>query len=156
MATTYPVSFSTVSDVLTTLPAVGSVSVISSADIAYAIGQSQAYVEAKLSGVYSMPFTSIPLLVNRIVTDLTIYRLSRRFAIFQKDNKGFDVYKDDSMQLIQDLIDGAIPLLDSSLNIVTQISNSSLVPWSNTKDYTPTFSEECFENQFLDEDKIDA
>lgn len=153
--TTFPVSFSTVSDVLTTLPAVGSVSVISSSDIAYAIGRTQSTIEARLHGVYEMPFDLIPLTINRICTDLTIYNLSKRFAIFQKDNKGFEAYRDDSMEILEELISGKIPLLDSSLQIITKISNSSLIPWSNTKDYTPTFNEDAMENQFLDEDKID-
>lgn len=155
MAKIYPVSYSSVSDVYSVMSNIGSVSNVGSIEIAYELGRVEALVNARLSRLYSLPLSSVPLVISKIVTDLSIYGLSKRFAIFQKSNDQFEKYRDDALQTLADIVDGKLPLLDSSLQVISMSSNSGLVPWSNTKTFTPTFNEDEFENQFLDDTKND-
>lgn len=153
METTYPVSYALVGDLYSVISNIGSVTNVTSTDIAYQIGRVQANINARLAGLYTLPFSTVPLLLTTITTDLTIYELSKKFAIFQKNNEGFEKYYTQSNFLLDQIISNKIPLLDSSLQVISQKSTSGNIPWSNTRSFTPTFNEQDMEEQLVDSDK---
>lgn len=157
MATTLPSSYSTVSDVYKTMPYIGSATNITSSDVAYTLGVVEANVNAKLSRVYSLPFTSTPPAVTSIVTDLTIYALARNFALttFAGKSEWVDRFKSADDRL-DDIIAGRMPLLTSALALIQPSEATGWDVWSNNTAYAPTFSELDSTLSVVDPDKIDA
>ena len=156
MSATYPVSYTTVEDIYQTNPYIGSVSNVTSRNICYQIGRVENYINTKISKVYTVPLSEVPLILTTIATDLTIYELSKRFTTLQ-NQKSTDMlsrYKEakDTLNMI---VDNKLPLLDSSLQVMTKSSLSGLTPWSNNEDFTPTFNEQDMEESILDVDKDD-
>lgn len=156
MSTAYPASYTTVNDIYQTLPQVGSVSNVTSKNIAYQIGRVENSMNARLSKVYSIPFSSVPLQLTTIATDLTIYELSKRFTILtsMKNIESLTRYKE-ADDLLTKIVDGKIPLLDSSFQVISKSELSGVDAWSNNQNYTPTFNEQDQEYQELDADKDD-
>lgn len=159
--TTLPVSYTTVDDVFTALPAIGSVSNVTSGVVATTAGRVEAKMNGKLAKAYALPITvdsgmSIPLL-NAISTDLTCYELMAKFVFVQgmaKKSEWPDRFKE-AMELLDDIVDGAIPLMNSSMEVIDASAGASSVPWSSSEDYYPTMNEDSFINHAIDEDKLD-
>lgn len=159
--TTLPVSYTTVDDVFTAIPTIGSVTNVTSGVVAVTAGRVEAKINGKLSKSFAMPISvasgnTIPLL-NAIATDLVCYELMAKFVFVQgmaKKSDWPDRFKE-AMDLLDDIVDGAIPLLDSSAAIVSPATGAASIPWSNTDDYFPTMQEDSFVNHIIDEDKLD-
>ncbi len=156
MATTYPSSYSTVEDIYQTLPQVGSVSNVTSANIQYQIGRVEATMNAKLSRVYTLPFSQSILQLTTISTELTIYELMKRFSVLSKlkDAKDSSQYKD-AMTLLEDIVSGKVPLLDASFVVISKPDGAGQKAFSNNMGFTPTFSEDSFTSGDTDTEKFD-
>lgn len=154
MSTSYPASYTTVEDIYQTLPQIGSVTNVQSKNIAYQIGRVENMMNAKLSESYTIPFSTVPLQLTTIATDLTVYELSKRFTKLSnlKDDLNASKYKE-ANDLLDKIVSGSVPLLDSSFQVISKGSLSGGDSWSNTKSFTPTFNEQPFTDQELDTDK---
>lgn len=156
MSTVYPASYSTVEDIYQTLPQVGSVSNVTSRNIVYQIGRVEATMNAKLSKAFTLPFSQQVLQLTSISTDLTICALTKRFTVLSKlkGSKDFSLYKQ-ANKMLDDIVDGKVPLLDASNEKIASGSSAGFEPWSNNKSYAPTFNEQPFSEGEVDEDKAD-
>lgn len=147
--------YATITEVVNTLPQVGSISTITSLQIFTATVRADSVINAMLSRRYTVPITPSPPLLTTICCDLTLYRLMRRFfsGEQQNDSEWPDRYKE-AMELLEKLADGEIQLVDSGGTIVVPSAGSDIA-WSNTQGYTPTFGEDGDLMSIIDEDKLD-
>jgi len=149
-------TYTTQSKVLLTLPSVGSVSTVGSADIAHYMDRVDNVINAKLSKRYTIPVSGAPIL-ETIATDLTVYELlAKRIFVrnTSKDSPWLKEYKI-AMDLLNEISEGKIELFDSSGATISAKSTGAGSVWSNNSGYTPTFQEDQFENQTIDSDKLD-
>jgi len=138
--------YATITEVVNTLPQVGSISTITSLQI---------FTATVRADSVTVPITPSPPLLTTICCDLTLYRLMRRFfsGEQQNDSEWPDRYKE-AMELLEKLADGEIQLVDSGGTIVVPSAGSDIA-WSNTQGYTPTFGEDGDLMSIIDEDKLD-
>ena len=156
MPSTYPVSYTTCSLMMTTLPEIGSVSTITSDHLVTFAGQAEAEINARLSKQYAIPFTFVVPVLQTLATDFAIYRLlTRRLYTAQrlKDSPWPDRYAECS-SLLADIANGNISLLDSTGTIVGARTDVQQV-YSTTKNNIPTFFEGHIGDCVQDPDKID-
>lgn len=151
-------SYTTVSAMLVLLPNVSSSTNASSAHLSLFAQDAEGLMNAKLSKTYALPFTFVvPAghVLRSIATDLACYRfLTRRVFTSERANKSEwpDRFRE-AMDLLDEIVSGGIPLLDSSGGVIpASISQSQI--WSNTMNFQPTMTEDSEEVQFVDEDKI--
>jgi phage gp36-like protein len=152
---TVVVSYSTVENILTTLPNVQSRSNITSSDIAEFLSRGETIINAKLAKSYALPFTTPIPILETISTDIGAYLLlSRRFFAQEKTNSSPwpDRFKE-AMGLLDEIAAGEMALVDANGNVIAASDNVMPV-WSNTKNHHPTFYEDHVLNQILDRDKV--
>jgi len=157
MSTTFPVSYTTVSDILTTIPQVNSVSDISSADIAYYAGKVESKMNAKLSQSFDIPFSNNINVLTTLATDLTCYEImAKRIFMqgFSKDSPWPDRFKE-AEDMLDDIVEGKTPLLDTGNAIVGTKNSGNFLIKSNTQDYNPTMTEMNDVLNVIDPDKLD-
>ncbi len=119
-------------------------------------GQAEAYVNAKVSRMYSIPIEGLVPMLEVISTDFSIHKiLSTRFTLKSKDAEHpfYQRFKQ-SRELLEEVSNGMTSLLDASGNVLAGRSDINEV-WSNRMDNIPTFWEGPDEEQFVDQDKLD-
>lgn len=150
--------FTTVSAMCVLLPNVSSSTNATSAQLCLFAQDAEGIMNAKLSKLYALPFTFVvPVghILHSIATDLACYRfLTRRVFTSERANKSDwpDKFRE-AMDLLDEIVAGEIPLLDSSASLIPA-STAQIHVWSNTMDYHPTMTEDDVGSQFVDEDKI--
>ena len=153
-----PVSYTTVSLMVMTLPDLGSITTLTSAHLYGYAEQAESLINAKIARLYSLPLTA-PAKIDpiwKIATTVGIYyTLVQRLFTQERLNSSPwpDRYKED-MALLDQIATGEIPLVDGSGTIVGGRTDVAEV-WSTTKDYEPTFHEGPWSLQIQDEDKIE-
>ncbi len=150
-----PASYATVANVLATYPPVGSVTAITSSQIAEAIGAEQAHVDARLAQRYAVPFSPVPPLIETIVRDLTVYRLlAHRMFTQHGENKSewVDAWKERADGYLKGLADGAMALVSGSGTVIDAATAEAQV-WSSTAANSATFNEGRWEAQAVDCEK---
>jgi len=148
--------YTTVSNVLLTVPAIGSMSNMTSSAIATFIGYSDAEINARLSGSYTVPVSGTVPVLEVISTDMTVERiLSRRAFTGEKANRSdwVDRFKQ-ARELLDTIAQGKTSLLYEDGSRVSEAANSG--PWSSTTGYTPTFDVDAMDNSVVDPARIDA
>ena len=153
---TLPVSYTTTSLMMATLPDIGSVSTLTSGHIATFAGYAEAGINARITRLYSLPFTedipylttvatrkALHLLLSQRLIPLPGPRLAELVAQFS----GVD-------EEIAAIADGLIILVSSSGAIVPGRTDVAEI-WSTTRGYVPTFSELPPSLSPVDEQKIE-
>jgi len=139
-----------------TLPAISSITQITSAQLAWYAGQAESFINAKISKHYALPFaTDVPLLTT-ISTDLALYNLLvKRLFTAERMNKSEwpDRYKE-AMAMLDDIASGKIVLIDSSGSVIGA-RNDIAEMWTNTMRYVPTFHDGAWEDMVTDPSKLD-
>src|SRR3990167_2648891 len=156
MPLTFPVSYSSVSLMMTVLPDLGSVTTLTSAHLANFAGAAQAQVNARIARHYSLPLASEIPELQRLTTDIAIYyTLTRRLFTQERLNSSLwpDRYKE-ALETLSEIADGTIPLIDASGTILGARVDVAEV-WSTTKEYVPTFHEGGWPEQVQDLDKLE-
>lgn len=151
-----PVSYTTVSLMMTTLSAIGSISALNSSGISHHAGMAEALINAKISGRYSLPFTSTIPMLETLATDLGIYNvLSSRISLRSKDSvhPWYQRFKN-AMSTLDDIADGRLPLVTSSGDRLSGRGDVGEV-YSNRMNYHPTTEEIPVSTQLVDPDKIE-
>lgn len=133
----------------------GSVTNLTSAQIVDGfIKPAESIINAIISNIYIVPIVPGPPLLEALATDLTLYRiLSQR--IFNQQRLKDSVWPlrfKESMDILKQIVDGAITLVDSAGNILPQ--GNVAVAESTTTRYLPTFHEGPTVDQIQDRDKI--
>lgn len=138
----YPVSYTTVGNVQTAISRIGSTG-ISSADTAYFIGKAEAYINARIGRLYSLPISGYYCPTLQVIAeDFSVYYVMKRLfvnASVEKEGDWLDRFKE-AEDMLTAIESGNLVLLDNSYNVMQQ-SMPDLLPWSNTKaqGYIPTF-----------------
>lgn len=147
--------YATVPEVLNTLPQIGSVSVITSAQIFTATVRADSIINAKLSKRFTVPLSPAPPILTTLCCDLSVYRLLVRFfsGEQQNDSDWPDRYKE-AMELLEEIANGGLQIVASDGAVIAP-SVGADVAWSNTQGYTPTFNEDGDLSSVIDEDKLD-
>jgi phage gp36-like protein len=156
MASVLPCSYSTVSLAYITLPDLGSVTTLTSAHITDALGQAQAYIDAKIVKAYALPLAVEVPLLQTLCTDLGIYRLlTRRLYTSERlqQSPWPDRYKE-ALAILDEIAAGEIPLVDSSGQLVEGRTDVAEV-YSTNKNYVPTFSELPTGDHYIDSNKLE-
>lgn len=144
-------SYTTVAKVYETLPALGSVSNITSSHISTAITQAESIINGRIGNIYTVPLSVVPQIIETVTIDMTLYRLSRRFFTTQRMRETNDFIKPEEINdLLDKIANGELRLITNSGTVVDM--QSTIL--SNNYEYTPTFSEDDFENSEIDDDKI--
>lgn len=156
MPLTLPVSYTTVELLLNTLPAIGSVSAITSAHIAHYIGEAQAHIDAKISRYYSLPLSVEVPIIQTIATNLTVYGLmvKRLLSAQQINDSPWPARYKEAQELLDDIGAGKLPLVNASGAILAGRSDVAEV-YSTTMNNVPTFYEGDWKDMVQDSDKID-
>lgn len=142
---TLPASYATVVDVWNRYPPMGSVTAVTSAHIALAIGAVQARIDSVLSRRYAVPFSPVPPVVEMIAGDLACLRLIETRIIAatagNQSNKAnaWTVQFQSSVELLEKLACGEAPLISGSGTTIGQSPLGAGEVWSTTMTSTPTF-----------------
>ena len=139
-----PASYATVEDVIGRYPPLGSVTAISSAHVALAIGATQARIDSVLSNRYAVPFSPLPPVVEMIAGDLACLRLVETRVLVQTVMTGDKVkiwtqQLQSSVDLLTALGSGKTPLITGSGTVLGQTAAGAGEVWSSTMSNTPTF-----------------
>ena len=149
-----PPFYTTVNKLLRTLPMVGSVTSISSADLASFIDDADAMINSKLSKLYTVPVSGAPLL-DSLAADIALARLLTRriFTQEQANNSAWPAEYRKALKTLDEIAKGEMPLLTSSGTVIAATSREGEV-WSNTMLYTPTFNEDDPGTNYIDDNKL--
>ena len=148
--------YSTYADVMRQAPTIGSISNISSEFVADTIGEVDAVINARISGIYSVPISPAPPLLQVISSDLSCYRIMRRsgqlFSGDMQTRSDWPKRFSEANSLLAMIVDGSIPLLTSSGAQIDQNATSDI--WYSHANYTPIFDLGPMEEQVVDPDLI--
>jgi phage gp36-like protein len=136
-------------------PQIGSLTDITSADLAQFMVDAEAEVNAMIARQYTTPVSGSALL-EAAATDISIYRLySRRVFPGQKlkDSDWPDRYKE-ARDVLKMVAAGEMILVDSAGKIITARTDVAEV-FSSTEDYQPTFTELGAVRDRIDPDKLE-
>jgi phage gp36-like protein len=154
------VKYTTVARVYQADPQIGSVSDITSEQIANVfIADAEAMIDSYLAKYYTTPVSvasvTFPVL-TAISTDITIYRiLSHR--VFTQEKLKNSVWPDrfkEAIKWLEGVADGSVTLVASDGSIAPDI-DTNVEMWSNTRAYIPTMSELDEEYSRVDTQKTD-
>lgn len=155
--TILPISYATVEDLLQTRTDLGSITALSSMQMALELGKTEALINAKLSPSYVVPVSPAPPLLTALSTDLTVYNLLIALSMFKverlKDHPWYDRYQA-SLKLLDQIATGAVPLATSSGAVIgTRTDQRQLT--STTEGFRQTFYEGEWPDMVPDPDKIE-
>lgn len=154
-------SLSNVDNMKTAFPALNSLTAATSAQLAHYLEGAAMEVIAKLSKRYTIPVTQanndLHIQLSNITTRLALqgYLEERAFMQTQANQSEFPQEFDKVRDLLDEIADGAIPLINNDGTIVAAKSTGDVAVWSNTSGYLPTFTEDNELRHEQDEDKID-
>lgn len=140
-----PASYATVTDVLGRYPPIGSVSAVTSAHIAEAIGAEQAMVDAQLGARFAVPFAPTPPVIQAIVADLATYRIiSTRAMLPEGRDAPFAEAFRRAGALLSALAAGSASLMGTTSGAVVAAAGGAV--WSTVSVRTPTFTGQEWED----------
>jgi phage gp36-like protein len=137
-----PASYATVENVYERYPPIGSVTAISSAQIAAAIGAEQARIDGRLGSRYATPFRPLPPVIEMIAGDLATLRIVGTRVLLVSQSKPDPSWTEawrHSLDLLDQLAAGKVDLVSGSGTILPQAGPSVGELWSNTMTTTPAF-----------------
>jgi len=156
MPITLPVSYCVVGDLTMTVPAIGSVSTITSATLAFFIQGAQALIDSKLAKLYQVPFSDAPPVVQTLAIDISLYEILTK-RIFTQEKINDSVWPDrfkSAIDLLNEIASGKVALVDSSGQIVQGRSDVADV-WSDKQDRYPTMHDGAWEDMIQDPSMLD-
>ena len=151
-----PVSYTTVSKMLLTIPMVGSISTITSENIAAFAGRAEAVINASISRRYSLPLTGTFPLLETIATDLGLYYLLSR-RVFTQERMNQSEWPErlrESLDLLKMLAEGVIGLVNTSGDLISVREDLAPV-FSDKMTFHPTIDEGPSTAWVPDVDKIE-
>lgn len=128
--------------------------VISDAAIDGQIARADSIIDSKLGGVYAVPFSPTPPIINTISTLLGSYFVMLTFFMRDSQNKSewVEGLNDKAMGYLDDILKDKMLVLGADGSQVSQ-RGSSLK--SNTQDYQPVFDMDAIEDSKVDPDLLD-
>lgn len=147
-------SYTTVDNLLRIIPAVGSISTVTSSTLAYFIGLTEAEMNAHLAKMYTLPLTVKSPLLEMICNDIALYNImaKRVFTSEQINKSEWPNRFKAASELLNQIADGSVPLLSETNAVIAKAAGSGV--WSNNMNYTPTFNEDGDIESTIDQDKL--
>ncbi len=110
-------------------------------DIEFFIKQAEATITAKIAVRYSLPFSAIPDLIESLASEFSLIKILDRFFTSETDSKNDwrEIRKKDLDMILDGIMDGSIPLVDSNNNIIATRTDVGTVD-SNNKNFIPIFN----------------
>lgn len=136
-----PITITSVGALLIAQPLVQSASAINSAQLALHLAQAEALVWGHTAKRYSTPITPVPPLLESICVDLAVYGVLVKQAIMAnslEQSPWPDRYKE-ALDLLKEIGEGTVPLLSSSLEVITQGGANFVYGFPSPK-YQPVFT----------------
>ena len=128
--------------------------VLSDAAVGLHITRAENIINHYLSKRYTVPFTTVPPLIETLTIDIAAYFIMR--SLVTKDSQNKNDWVDDLLKTakeeLKDLADGKRNLLDSSGTPIAQLEVNDIS--SNRQGYTPVFDMDAVENQNVDSDLL--
>lgn len=153
-ASVFPITYAKVEDVQATFPAVTSLTTVNSSNIAYYMGRAEGLMNAQLAKNFTVPVTPVPVL-TLISTDLTIWELAKRIYSGETlKESAWAVRYAEANSLLAALAAGDIPMATASGTVIV-MDKQVMEVYSNSSGYTPTFQEDDWVTQAVDQDKLD-
>lgn len=151
-----PVSYTTVALITQTVPAIGSATSILSADIAAEAGKVQAMIDASLAHRYTVPFDTVPPVIEAIATDCAAYNLitKRMWASNRTVDEKMVAGLKDAFGFLEALSAGSMTVVNSGGTVVAGRTDRAQIDGSHM-DFLPTFDEQHTFDQVQDEDKLE-
>jgi len=149
-------SYTTVPKVLDLYPRVGSMTSITSSNIAFYIDQAENEVNGYLVNNYDLPFSATPPLVETISTEYSLIKILERFFTqgINSENKWVSERKEYVKNFLNQINSGTIALYTNSLQLIAYQGDDTI--YSNTMNYNPTFTMLDETLQQIDPDRLDA
>ncbi len=137
------------------VPSVGSVTSITSADIALFIRNAESIVNAKISKSYAVPISPAPPLLETISTDISLYRLLalRMFTQAQMNESVWPDKFKESMETLDDIAAGKTALVNRAGTLVDAAVGETAFR-SSTLDYDQTMTEDNPVLSVIDPEKL--
>lgn len=151
-------AYTTVNNVLQIVPAINSLTNITSATVAAYITRVDNVINAKLAGSFSLPLVGDFPILEDIATDLVIYEIvgKRNMTLVSRDKESsWPSRFKEAAKLLDDIAEGVTPLLNSSLAALSMTTGGASLAWSNTMDYVPTMNEDDYTSFTQDTTKLD-
>tara|TARA_Y100000592_G_scaffold65028_1_gene101181 strand:- start:149 stop:646 length:498 start_codon:yes stop_codon:yes gene_type:complete len=133
-------TYTTVPNVLSLYPRVGSLSSVTSSSISFYIDQAENEVNGYLGNNYTLPFSSSPPLVTTISTEYALVKILERFFTQELGSKNDWVSERKTyiVDILNKLNSGELALTTSSGELITYNSGDTI--FSNTQTFNPTFT----------------
>lgn len=149
-------NYTSVDRMLTVESMLGSVTSITTGTLSTFAHDAEADVNGYLAARYVVPVTGSPPLLVSIATDLALYRtLSRR--VFTQERLKASTWPQtfkEALETLKEIAKGDVLLTDATGAVIAERSDLDL-PWSDKKDYLPTFHEGREGTHTVDSEKID-
>lgn len=146
--------YTTVPNVYSLYPRVGSLSSVNSSAVSFYIDQAEAEINGYLINNYSMPFSSSPPLITTLSTEYSMVKILERFFTQEvgSENKWVMERKEYVFSYLNKLNNGEVGLYNSSMELL--VYNAGDTIFSNTMNYNPTFTMLDETLQQIDSDRL--
>jgi len=148
-------TYTTVPNVLSLYPRVGSLATVNSSSISFYIDQAENEINGYLANNYTLPFSASPPLVTTLSTEYSLVKILERF--FTQEVGSTNAWVEERKKYIVDTLskinDGTIGLVTNSGELI--VYNSGDTIFSNTMNYTPTFTMLDETLQQIDSDRLE-
>ena len=148
-------SYTTVENVLDLYPRVGSLSTVTSSNIAFYIDQAENEINGHLINGYTLPFSSTPPIISTLSTEYSLVKILQRFFTQEvgSDNVYVTQRLDDVKEYLNKINTGDIGLYTSSLELIPYNPGDTI--FSNTMNFDPTFTMIDETYQVIDSERMD-
>lgn len=147
--------FTTVPNVYSLYPRVGSISSVNSSAVNFYINQAENEMKGYLINNYTLPFSSTPPILETIASEYALVKILERFFTQEigSENKWVEERKKTVFNYFKQLNDGTIGLFTSSGEIIPWNAGDTI--FSNTMNYQPTFTMLNPTLQVIDTERLD-
>ena len=147
-------SYSTVAQMRSMLTKL-SVAVIADVDVQTWIDAADDMIDSKLYGLYPVPFTTTPLMINQISKMWAAYYCLKVVysSASAEQSAWMSSFKENANGLLNDIVNGKTPLIDTIGQNIGNRSGAGIQ--STTTDFRPVFTEGDPTDWEISDDKID-
>ena len=133
-------SYSTVGNIYSLYPRVGSMTTITSASVSFYLDQAENEINGYLINNYTLPFSSTPPVLGTLTTEYGLVKILERFFTQEigSENTWVTERRNYIFDYLGKLNTGEVGLFDSSMQIITWNAGDTIL--SNTMTYNPAFN----------------
>jgi len=147
--------YTTVGKVYDLYPRIGSMTTITSANIAYYIDQAENEMNGFIANNYTLPFSATVPIIETIATEFSVVKILERFFTQEigSKNEWVEARYEHIFARLSQISSGTLALMTSSYEVLNFSAEGGI--YSNNKDYLPTFNNLNDTIQQVDGDLLD-